>query len=223
MTDAKRRDARRQTPDAKWFRSGGPVRYPGKIGTGGHLERFWWFSEAASQTGKHSLHVLQLVNNRRHGLLVGHPQEHGHMQVGLQLRSRTQCDVDKPCGLSVAEAAASLGDVRCDRDRRPAALRDETESFRLREPFSDPIDAVDDNTTSLPNLELPKVLHPPLVSGKRARWNALASSIASGVWGLASGVFSRPETFHLPQSFLALGVWRVASGVSSASVTAQPS
>jgi hypothetical protein len=226
------RDARRQTLDAKGVRIGEQVRYPEQMGdVERNLERSGLFREAPGKACEHSLHVLQLGSYRRNSLFVGHAQEDGDEQMRFQFRSRTQCDVDKPAELSIAEPAASLGDIRCDRDRRPPTLRNEPEQFRLGELFGDPVDAFDDDTTSLPNLEFPKVLHPPHISGKRWKWNAPANrntfgvsnqprfanladpTDAFGVWRLASGVFSRPGTFHPPQSSLAFGVWRLASGV----------
>ena len=233
------KDARRQTPDAKWPRNGERVQHPGQIGWRRHLGGFGLLSKAASQTGEHSLDVLQLANDWRHIVLVGHPQEHGHEQVGLQLRSRTQCDIDKPAELAISEAAASLGNVGCDRHRCPPTLRNKSESFRLGEPFGDSVDAIDDNTTSLPDLELPKVLHPPLVPEKRSRRNVpdtprgsgvchlsvfdylSAKSLAVGVWRLASGVWRLVSGVWRPSWVAkvsvtsgAVGVWRLASGVS---------
>jgi hypothetical protein len=215
------KDARRQTPDANGLRNGERVRHPDPradakgIGKVGHLGRLGLPCKAASQTGEHSLDVLQLANDRRHVVLVGHPQEHGHKQVGLQLRSRTQCDIDKPAELAISEAATSLGDVGCDRHRRPPTLRNESESFRLGEPFGDRVDALDDDTTSLPDFEFPKVLHPSLVQEKRSRQNVRDTHLASGVWRLASSV-SYPSLKANPSATPpAVGVWRLASGVSS--------
>ena len=208
------RDARRQTPDAKGCRNGEQLRHPGQIGWSRHLERFGLFGKATSQAGEHSLDVLQLANDRRHIVLVGHPQEHGHKQVGFQLRSRTQCDIDKPAELAISEAAASLGNVGCDRHRCPPTLRNKSESFRLGEPFGDSVDAINDNTTSLPDLELPKVLHPPLVPEKRSRRNAPDTPSGSGVWRLAYGISVQSAIANLSLTSEGSGVWRLASGVS---------
>ena len=139
------RDARRQTPDAKGLSRGGRVSRPpvqNRAGCPARQHSFGLFSEATSQTGEHSLHILQL---RNHGLdrpFVGHPKKDGDKEMRFQLRSRTQCDVDEPAELSIAEAAASLGNVGCDRDRRPPTLRDETESLRLGEGLSYSVDAI---------------------------------------------------------------------------------
>jgi hypothetical protein len=215
------KDARRQTPDAKGLRNGERVRHPDPradakgIGKVGHLGRLGLLCKAASQTGEHSLDVLQLANDRRHVVLVGHPQEHGHKQVGLQLRSRTQCDIDETSELSIAEPATSFGDIRSDRHRRPPALRNKSESLRCRKLFGDRVDALDDDTTSLPDFEFPKVLHTPLVSGKRSRRNVRDTPRASGVMRLASSV-SYPSLNANPSATPpAAGVWRLASGVSS--------
>jgi len=212
------KDARRQTPDAKGLRSGERVRHPKQSGWSRHLGHFGLLSEAASQACEHPLYVFQLSNHRRNTVFVSHAQENRDQQMRFQFRGRTQRDVDKPGELSISEATASFGDVRCDRDRCPATLRDETKTFRPGECLSDAVDAADNDTTSLPDLELPKILHPPLVSGKRSRWNALASSNASGFWRLASVV---PPQFAIandtPQRS---GVWRLASGVSSSDPTA---
>jgi hypothetical protein len=185
------RDARRQTPDAKGCRSGGPVQYPGQTGDAeGQLGRLGLFRQAAGETREHSLHMLQLLEYRGNSLFGGHAQEGCHEQVGLQFACGTQSDIDETAKLSIPEATASFGDVRCDRHRRPPTLRYKTKSFRFREPFSDPVYALDDDPTSLPNLELSKVLHAPLVPEKRSSRNLSDTSYASGVWRLASGVSS---------------------------------
>ena len=230
------KDARRQTPDAKGLRNGERVRHPGQLGWSRHLGRFG-FSKAASQTGEHSLDVLQLTNDRRHIVLVGHPQEHGHKQVGLQLRSRTQCDIDKPAELAISEAAASLGDVGCDRHRRPPTLRDEPESLGSRKRVGYPIDPMDNHATSLPDLELPKVLHPPLVPLIPVEGNTLWSGDGSlSVIANPSANYRRssvllPASSVSPLSGFAdpsatpqpSGVWRLASSVPSPTSTAIPS
>ena len=231
------RDARRQTPDAKGLSRGGrvcatPVQT--KAGMPRPSHSFGLLSEATSETGEHSLHMLQITNDRRHGLLVGHSQEHGNKQVGLQLGSRTQCDVDETAELSTTEPAASLGDVGCDRDRRPPTLRNETESFRLGKGLSYFIDGTDDNTTSLPHPEFPKVLHPRLVSRMSCKGNTprpVVLRIPSRLdrqpvrpvpraWPLASGVSHLPRIFNPSARSRASGVWRLASGVSPNTVAA---
>ena len=202
------KDARRQTPDAKGLSGGERVRSPRQIRSG-CLLRFGLFVEATSQADEHSLDVLPLANHRSHGLLVGHPQEHSHKQMGLQFRSGTQRDVDEASEFSIAEPAASLGDVRCYRNRRPPTLRDKAESFRLGERFGERVDTIDNDPTSLPYIEFPKVLHPPVVSPITAKGNTHRSSVF-----YLSGT-ANPSTISGRA-----GVWRLASGVSSYDPTA---
>jgi hypothetical protein len=234
MTDAKQRDARRPTPDARRLERGGRARYPDPRADAGRqtldarrigrvaLRRLGLFSEAPSQACEHSLHMLQVCDYRRNGPFVGHAQEGCDKQVRLQFARGSQSDIDKTSELSIAEPATTFGDVRSDRHRRPPTLRNKPESLRCRKLLCDPVDAMDNNTTYLPNFEFPEVLHSPLVQEKRPRRNVPDNPLASGVsypylnanlsaTTLASGVWR-----------LASGVWRLASGVSSKALRADP-
>ena len=227
MTDAKQRDARRQTPDAKGLGCRERARYPdpradsrrqtpdakaiGRVALG----RLGLFSEAPSQAREHSLHMLQLRDYRRNSLLVGHAQEGCDKQVRLQFARGSQSDIDKTSELSIAEPATSFGDVRSDRHRRPPTLRNEPESLRCRKLLCDPVDAMDNNTTCLPNFEFPEVLHSPLVQERRSRRNVPDNPRASGV-SCPSLNANRSATSS------AVGVWRLASGVSSKALAADP-
>jgi hypothetical protein len=228
------RDARRQTPDAKGLSLGVRVCAPpvqDKVGMPRPSHGFGLFSEATSKTGEHSLHMLQLRDHGLDRLFVGHPEKDGDEQMRLQLRSGTQCDVDETAELSIAEAAASLGDVGCDRDRRPPTLRNETESLRLREGLSYSVDAINDNTTSLPNPEFPKVLHPSLVQLMRERRNTYRSDVCriqpvrrvSRAWRLASGVWRLRSPLDRQPVRPVLRARGLASGVSHLPRIANPS
>ena len=221
-------DARRQTPDARTRQGGSaPFHAVRKLGSSrtGFLGAGRFGRKAPRQTREHSLDVLQFGNYWRHSFLVGQTQKYGHQQVGLQFTSGTQGDVDEAAELSIPEPAASLGDIRCDRQRGTSTLRYEPESLGLGKVVGDAVDAVDNHPTSLPDLELPKVLHTPLLPTNVPQRNALVSRCgtshtsgtsynASGVWRLAYGALiplrapSRSGTCHR-----ASGRWRLTPGV----------
>ena len=217
-------DARRQTPDARTRQGGSaPFHAARKLGSSrtGFLGAGQFGRKALGQTREHPLHMLQFGNYWRHNFLVGHSQKYGHEQVGLQFRSRTQRDVYEAAELSIAEPAASLGDIRCNGHRGTPTLRDQPESLRWGKVLCDAVDAVDDHPTPLPDMELPKVLHPPLLPTNVSERNALVSPYgrshtsgtsynASGVWRLAYGALAplrapnRSGTCHR-----ASGRWRL--------------
>ena len=221
MTYATQRDARRQTPDAKGLRPGERARHRAQGEEAERLlDRFACFRQAPGEAREHSLHMLQLSYYRRNCRFVGHAQEGRDEQVRLQLRSRTQCDVHKSAKLSISEPATSFGDIRSDRHRRPPTLRNKPKSLRCRKLLCDPVDAMDNNTTYLPNLEFPKVLHRPLVQDQRPRRNVPDDPTASGVWVPESGAPSSYLTATLSTKSSTSGVWRLASGVSHPTATA---
>lgn len=173
--------------------------------------RLAFLNEAASERGEHPLHLFELGNDRTNGFFGCHLQEGGDEEVRLQLSGRAEGDVYKPTELSTSETAASLGDVRCYRNRRPPTLRNEPVSLGGRKRLRDLIDPNYNHATSLPDLELPKVLHPPLVPLMPENGNTLPSS--------APPLSAIANPYATPQRS---SVWRLASSVLAKALTADP-
>jgi len=224
-----RRDARRKTLDARNKSSFG-ARWAVSESRDAVLD------ETASQRGEHPLHLFELGNDRTNGFFGCHLQEGGDEKVRLQLSGRAEGDVYEPTELAASETAASLGDVRRYRNGGPPTLRNEPVSLGGRKRGSYLIDPVDNHSASLPDFELKKVLHPPLVQGIQVEGNTprasahppsgtanpFAMSKRSSVWRLASSLPYPSLNSDTSLRTRAPDVWRLASSVPSRSSTDTP-
>jgi hypothetical protein len=88
-------------------------------------------------------------------------------QVVLQFARRTHGDLQESPKLAVTFSAASLGDVRTDRCRRPPHLTRQPVFFLGRKRGTRPVNIQRESVRSLPNVQIPEALHETIPAESR--------------------------------------------------------
>ena len=188
-------DARRQTPAG--------ARSPAR--KRGIRSRSAFVGQASGQRGEHPLHLFQFRDHRTYGFAGRHIQENSNEKVGFQLGGRAKSDVHKPTELSAPVSATTLRNIGRYGNRCTATLGHQAEPLRRGKQAGDLVHAVDDDATSLPYLQLLKVLHTPLLQvmiGKGNTHTHRRRTGRFGVWRLASSVSSPSEASNRYAAFV---------------------
>jgi hypothetical protein len=146
------------------FRLGGPNRLRARRLPIGRTTPPRRAEQPADQAAEHSFDFNQNCKNALLDSLGDENEIEAENRLALEFAGRPHRDVQETPEFTVASPSAPLGDIAADRHAGPSHLTSQAESLALREVGGHLIDGFVQVACTLPDIELPEVLHHDLLT-----------------------------------------------------------